>query len=189
MGCPMRSKSYALVCLAFFLFASSRANAQEFAAAIGQVAIGRCHMDDCSFFVIEDSKPVGSTKEGTLFAIAAKSWESECRGRGGKDERERDTAAIKAGRHGPFVTFVFCSKTNPIEFFYRDSKWLADTLRPGDAEAMSGAEEYAYVFLCRLSSPIGLAIASRGIRRPTTRQGNLGPICNLWTYSVRWCVA
>jgi hypothetical protein len=142
----MRSKSYAVVCLAFFLFASSRANAQEFAAAIGQVAIGRCHMEDCTFFVIEDSKPVGSTSEGTLFAVAAKSWEREYRGRGGQDEHERDIAPIKAGRRASLVTFVFCSKTKPIEFSYRESKWVAEALRPGDAAAMSGAEEYAYVF-------------------------------------------
>jgi hypothetical protein len=141
----MRYKSHILVILAF-LFVPSRGIAQEFAAAIGQVAIGRCHMNDCSFFVLEDSKPVGSSKEGTLFAISAKSWESEYRSRGSKDEHERDVAPIKAGRHGPFVTFVFCSKTKPIEFFYRDSKWVADALRPGDSAAMSSAEEYAYVF-------------------------------------------
>ena len=51
---------------------AARAAAQEFAPAIGQTGIGRCHMDVCSFFVIEDAKPVGSTKEGILFAIAVK---------------------------------------------------------------------------------------------------------------------
>jgi hypothetical protein len=133
-------------CLSYFLFLFPEANAQEFAAAIDQVAIGRCHMDECSLFVIEDSKPVGSTKEGTLFALAAKSWENEYKARGGKDERERDIAPMKAGKHGTFVTFVFCSKTKPVEFVYRESKWIAHALRPGDDAAMSAAEEYAYVF-------------------------------------------
>jgi hypothetical protein len=142
----MRFYHFASACLSYFLIAGSHASAQEFEAAIGQVAIGRCHADACNFFVIEDSKPVGSTKEGDLFALAAKGWENEYKAHGGNEVREHDKTPSRAGKHGTFVAFVFCSKTKPIEFFYRDGKWNADILRPGDDAAISAAEEYSYVF-------------------------------------------
>ncbi len=108
--------------------------------------MGRCHMDVCNFFVIEDSKPVGSTKVGTLFALAAKSWENEYKARGENDDHEYDRPPVKTGKPETGVSFVFCSKTKPIEFFFSGGKWNSDALRPGDDAAMSGAEEYAYVF-------------------------------------------
>jgi hypothetical protein len=44
------------------------------------------------------------------------------------------------------VTFVFCSRTRPTEFAFRENKWNADLLRPGDEAATNGGEENNYVF-------------------------------------------
>jgi hypothetical protein len=145
-GAAMRSDRFAIVCLTIVFLAPLHAHAEEYVAAVGQVAVGHCRADECSFFVIEDSKPVGSTSEGVLFAIAAKTWENEYRSRPGANDHERDRQAVKPGAHNPFVTFVFCSRTRPTEFVFRDNKWSADSLRPGDEPATNSAEEYAYVF-------------------------------------------
>ncbi len=132
--------------LSCFSLAAVRATAQEFAPAIGHTGMGRCHMDVCSFFVIEDAKPVGSTKEGTLFAVAAKQWENEYKARGDNDDHEYDRPPVKNGKPETAVNFVFCSKTKPVEFFFADGKWDSSPLRPGDDTVLSGAMEYAYMF-------------------------------------------
>jgi hypothetical protein len=91
----MRSDRLAIACFAIVLLSPLQARADEFSAAIGQVAVGHCRTDECSLFVIEDSKPVGSTGEGVLFAIAAKSWENEYRSRPGNNHHERERQAVK----------------------------------------------------------------------------------------------
>jgi hypothetical protein len=142
----MRPPLFALLFLSCFLFVSPEADAQEFVSVIGHSGMGRCHMDICTFFYISDSKPVGSTKEGTLFAIATQQWENEYKARGEGDDHEYDRAPVTMGKPTTVIAFVFCSKTRPVEFFYSEGKWSSNALRPGDESAVSGAAEYAYVF-------------------------------------------
>jgi hypothetical protein len=135
-----------LVCLSALALAPAQAGAEEFAAAIGQTGIFRCRMDVCAVFLIEDAKPVGSTKDGALFVLAAKTWVNEYKARGDSDEHEYDRPPVGTGEPEAFVTFVFCSKTKPVEFFFSDGKWMAQALRPGDAAAISVFVEHAYNF-------------------------------------------
>ena len=129
-----------------FCLQAQALRAQEFAPAIGRTGIGRCHMDTCSFFIIEDAKPVDSAKGGTLFAVATKGWQNEYKAQGDDDTHEYDRPPVKIGEPTVILSFVFCSKTRPIEFFYQGSRWASTRLRPGDERAMAGALEYAYVF-------------------------------------------
>lgn len=135
-----------LACLSFQALAPARADAQEFAAAIGHTGIYRCHMDTCGFFVIEDAKPVGSARGGTLFVFAAKTWSNEYRARGDNDVHEYDRPPVKTEGPVTFASFVFCSKTRPVEFSFSDGKWTGVALRPGDEDAMAGVVEGAYNF-------------------------------------------
>jgi hypothetical protein len=134
------------ILLSRLFLVAAPATAQEFAPAIGHTGIGRCHMDVCSLFAIEDAKPVGSTKEGALFVVAAKQWENAYKARGDNDDHEYDRPPVETGKPETAVSFVFCSKTKPVEFFFTDGKWSSSALRPGDEAAVSGAMEYAYVF-------------------------------------------
>jgi len=135
-------------CIMSFSLVAARAAAQEFAPAIGHTGIGRCHMDVCHFFVIEDAKPVGSTKEGTLFATASRQWANEYRMQDGYDR-----PPIKIGKPETDVSFVFCSKTKPVAFFFEDGamkttadRWTSFPLRPGDDNAVNGVNESVYMF-------------------------------------------
>jgi hypothetical protein len=41
----------------------------EFAAAIGTQGYGRCHMDECGFFVIDAAAPIATGKDAVLFVV------------------------------------------------------------------------------------------------------------------------
>jgi hypothetical protein len=146
---------------------STGARAQEFAAAVGHTGVGHCHMDTCSFFHIVDSKPVGSATNGTLYTVALQQWENEYRAKGENDDHEYDRAPITTGKPSISVSFVFCSKTRPLQFFFSEGKWDANSLRPGDEAAVSGAEEFAYVLYwaeCHeliTKDPVSAALATR----------------------------
>jgi hypothetical protein len=143
------------------------ARAQEFAAGVGHAGVGRCHMDVCGFFNIVDSKPVGSAANGTLYSVALQQWENEYKARGENDDHEYDRAPVKTGKPSITVSFVFCSKTRPLQFFFSEGKWEANSLRPGDEAAVSGAEEFAYVLYwaeCHdliTKDPVSAALATR----------------------------
>jgi hypothetical protein len=190
----MRPPLFALLLLSGFLFVSSEADAQEFAAAIGHPGAGRCHMDICTFFNIVDSKPVGSTKDGTLFAVAAQQWENGYKAHGENDDHEYDRAPVSSEKPTTAVSFVFCSKTRPVEFFYSEGKWSSNALRPGDESAVSGAEEYAYVFYwaaCHnviVKDAVSASLAARlGYRfkdQPAKDDGRSGAATNLQPLDV-----
>jgi hypothetical protein len=137
-----------VILLAILLLSNSAAYATgpEFAAAIGQQGFGRCHMDACNFFVIEAASPIGSAKDGTLFALAVRRWEAEYRP--SNDGHEYDRPPIRIEKPRWSTELVFCSKTRPVTFYYspEDNTWLSTNLRPGDDGSIYGAIEWAYQF-------------------------------------------
>lgn len=116
----------------------------EFVAAIGRQGYGRCHMDECGFFVIDASAPVGTNRNGTLFAISYRAWEASYRPT--DDEHEYDRKPISASKQENRISFVFCSKTEPANFDFSDGKWSETPLRPGDDDAVFGVNEFSYTF-------------------------------------------
>jgi hypothetical protein len=124
----------------------SQAGDLEFDAAIGKVGYGRCHMDGCGFFIIDAAVPIGSTKNGTLFAISDRTWSAEYRAHGDNDDHEYDRPPISVSKQSPGISMAFCSKTKPVLFSFFDNKWNSTQLRPGDEAAVYGATESAYQY-------------------------------------------
>ena len=146
---------------------TSAASAAEFDAAIGKTGFGRCHMDGCSFFIIDAAVPVGAGKDGTLFAISARVWSAEYRMHGDNDTHEYDRPPVSVGEKTPELSMVFCSKVRPVSFYYGEGKWHSADLRPGDESAVFGYNESAYQFYyaaCHhfiTRDPVSKAMATR----------------------------
>jgi hypothetical protein len=47
------------------------------AAQAAELFIGRCHMEICSWFSIEEKELIGTSSDGALFKVVTKSWESD----------------------------------------------------------------------------------------------------------------
>jgi hypothetical protein len=135
-----------LACLAIQVESPARAlpDKQEFAAAIGRQGYGRCHMDSCGFFIIDAAAPVGSGRRGTLFAVAYRGWGASYRHT--DDDQEYESKPINVSKPDSRLSLVFCSKTDPSEFYLVDGKWLETPIRPGDDQAIFGANESSYMF-------------------------------------------
>jgi hypothetical protein len=127
-----------------FLMLIHGALAAEFEAAIGKKGRGRCHMDSCDFFVLDQVLPVKSTARGTLYAIAFQSWSASYKNT--DDDKEYDRAPISVEKPAAKLNMIFCSKTKPVIFDYFDGAWHAGALRPGDESAVFGFNESAYIF-------------------------------------------
>ena len=126
--------------------ANTPVHAAEFAAAVGRTGYGRCHMDVCSFFIIDRAVAVGSTSSGTLYAISGRGWDATYKMRGENDQHEYDRPPVSISKPAPFIDMVFCSKAKPIFFGFYDGKWNAEQLRPGDPDAVFGYNESTYQF-------------------------------------------
>ena len=132
-----------------FLFAacalavSPFAQAAEFEAAVGRTGFGRCHMLECGFFVIDDVAPIGSGKDGKLFALSLRSWSNEYRDRQSGDPYSAPPKTTGKPEKSS-LTFVYCSKTRAAIFSYFDTGWQSTMLQIGKASAMSGASETAH---------------------------------------------
>jgi hypothetical protein len=126
--------------------ANTAVHAAEFAAAACRTSYGRCHMDVCSFFIIDCAVPVGSTSSGTLYAISGRGWDETYKMRGENDQHEYDRPPVSISKQAPFIDMVFCSKAKPIFFGFYDGIWNAEQLRPGDHDAVFGYNESTYQF-------------------------------------------
>jgi hypothetical protein len=132
------------LCAQIAIPAKAESSNLEFAAAIGRQGYGRCHMDGCGFFVIDASAPIGSSKNGALFAVSQRNWQASYRRT--EDEHEYDRKPISVSKPETMISLVFCSKTDPIVYDFFDGKWQGVRLRPGDADAVFGANESSYTF-------------------------------------------
>lgn len=114
--------------LSLFLILGS-AQGAEFASALGKQGYGRCHMDVCEFFIIDQSAPLGTSKVGTLFAISQRQWDATYKVRGDNDTHEYDRPPVTISEKKAALGLVFCSKTKPYIFSFFEDKWHSYPLR------------------------------------------------------------
>ena len=113
-------------------------------AVAAELHNGRCHMDYCSWFSIEEKDLVSSNPSGALFKVTTRGWSSH-HPNGSYNRRTRRTGGEST------ASFVFCSKDRPALIFQDESKWVAHTLAPGVQNAVYGYNESAYKqYLCGL---------------------------------------
>ena len=119
------------------------------AAQAAELFIGRCHMEICSWFSIEEKELLGTSSDGALFKVVTKWWESEHPG-GEYEQRARRTGGEQT------VSYFFCSKTRPALIWADDKgEWNASHLAPGSPLGPSGAAESAtrqYFVVCHAMS-------------------------------------
>jgi len=97
---------------------------------------GRCHMDRCSWFSIENRDIIGSNSNGALFKAEAKGWISHHPGGDYGKPRPRTGGEISTG-------YYFCSKTKPSVIWESDAgRWTVAVL---NVASPSGAEENAVI--------------------------------------------
>jgi hypothetical protein len=115
---------------------STVAFSAEYSASKGKLIVGRCHMDGCWWFSVENAEKMGESKAGELFAITMKTWSASC-------------PLGKCGRKsfdGAGTSFVFCSRKYPTwidgyEEYNDPNKWTFTPLGPGSRDAFSGVHE------------------------------------------------
>jgi hypothetical protein len=101
-----------------FLFAAALAGVAFDAASAAEMHRGRCSMNICSWYSIEDKNVAASSPGSTLYKVTLKTWTSKHRG-GAYDKK-----APRVG--GDDVSIYFkCSKTKPAVVESADGKWTA----------------------------------------------------------------
>ena len=126
----------------------------------GEVVQGRCHMDVCSWFRVEDRDTVQTNELGSLVRITLVTGESS---------HPNASYDLKTPiEWGPAASaYVFCSKAQPAVIFDNDGKWEAATLSPGHSEGVFGYNEFAYaeyLFVCHgltNADPADASVAAR----------------------------
>lgn len=110
-------------------------------ALAGELFQGRCHMDTCSWFSIEERDFVGTSPHGVLYKVRSRDWES-LHPNGSYDKR----TPRRGG--GESTNYVFCSKSKAAVMFpSKDQpKFEIVRLAPGNIEALAGAATYANVY-------------------------------------------
>jgi hypothetical protein len=125
-----------------------------------KVVQGRCHMDICSWFRVDDRDTVQTNPLGSLVRITLETGESSHPNASYnlKTPIEWSQAA---------TAYVFCSKAQPAVIFDNDGKWEAATLSPGHLEGVFGYNEFAYaeyLFVCHGLAGVDPADASIAAR-------------------------
>jgi hypothetical protein len=91
------------------------------AACAAELHRGRCHMDECGWYSVEQKDAVASNADSTLFKVTFKTWTSTHRG------AAYDKKAPRVGGD-PFSNYYMCSKTKPAVVESVDGKWTATFL-------------------------------------------------------------
>ena len=91
-------------------------------ATAGELFEGRCHMDVCSWYSVEEKDLVGTNAKGALFKVVIKGWTSQHpNGSYGEDPAHRRQSG---------VSYVFCSKSEPLVITGAENRWSALVLAP-----------------------------------------------------------
>jgi hypothetical protein len=117
---------------------ATEATDSDFKALIGKVLVGRCHMDVCWWFSIENSEHIGDSKKGELFKFSVKDWESN---------HPNCTYSIIRDRKltGTTDVYAFCSRTNPAIVSHSDTNaWSASLVFPDRNDTIFGVNEGVY---------------------------------------------
>lgn len=102
-----------------------------------EVIPGRCHMDMCSWFSIEEKDLVGTDRNGALFRVVTKFWQSQHPG-GSYDRR----TPRRGG--GTATSCALCSKTHPALLEAgTPGRWAVNELDLGPESVLPGAAETA----------------------------------------------
>lgn len=107
----------------------------------GELFMGRCHMNQCSWFSIEERDIIGTSVHGALFRVRSRDWQS-AHPNGAYEKRTPRTGGEES------TNYVFCSKRKPAVMFPngRDVKSQIIRLAPGNLDAIFGATEYANMY-------------------------------------------
>ena len=106
---------------------------------IGRRIQGRCHMDYCGWFSIENRNVAARAPDGVLYKVESRYWESK------HPEGSYDTPAPLKD-HGRGDWYAFCSLTRPATLFHDSAanNWVVSTLSPNDQGGIFGYNESAY---------------------------------------------
>lgn len=107
-------------------------------SVIGQRIIGRCHMDGCSWFQIDDRSLEGHSSNGILYRIEGQEWSSV------HPNGSYETPALLADE-GNSEWYAFCSLTNPSVVFKDGPEWRGITVSPSSPGVIFGYNESTYV--------------------------------------------
>ena len=102
-----------------------------------EVTPGRCHMDMCSWFSIEEKDLVGTDRDGALFRVVTKSWQSQHPG--GSYDRRTPRRGV-----GTATSYALCSKTHPALLDAGSAgRWVVNELDLGPESVPPGAARTA----------------------------------------------
>ena len=99
-------------------------------------------MDYCGLSMIQVSIPVAILRDGTLFAISGQAWGENYGPNLPREEYAHRPKSVDPKQ--PYLKMVFCSKVRTYMFGFYDGKWQTNALKPGDDDAISGADESSY---------------------------------------------
>jgi hypothetical protein len=111
------------------------------AARAAELHRGRCSMDICSWYSVEDKDAVASNAGSSLIKVTLKIWTSKHRG-GSYDKK-----APRAG--GDVISIYFrCSKTKPAVVESADGKWTAAFLNLHEPAGYQELAVMEYFVVC-----------------------------------------
>jgi len=146
------------------LAAGAALTASTFAATAAELHRGRCHMDMCTWYSVEEKEPAGSNAQATLFKVTLKIWTSRHRG-GNYDKKASRTG-------GEASTFYFnCSKAKPAIIESQDGKWMAAFLNLAEPAGFQELAVMEYFVVCHAfdvdkpSTRFGVAARKFGYRK------------------------
>jgi uncharacterized protein len=119
-------------------FAPAEDKATMSNSVIGQRIIGRCHMDGCSWFQIDNRSIEGRSANGILYRIQGHEWSSV---------HPNGSYEIPAPLtdEGNSEWYAFCSLTNPSVVFKDGQGWRGITISPSSPGVIYGYNESTYV--------------------------------------------
>jgi hypothetical protein len=124
--------------VALFLYALA---AQTEHVQAGELHRGRCHMEQCSWFSIEEKDLVGTSVHGALFKVRSRDWQSS-HPNGSYDRQSRRSGGDES------TNYVLCSKRKPAVIFPNSNEATSELIRlaPGNLDAIAGATEYVNMY-------------------------------------------
>ena len=115
-------------------------------ARAAEVYRGRCAMDVCAWFLIQEKNIVASDKNGALFRVTVQRFTTRR-----ANDRPPPRKAWESSDG-----YVLCSKTRPAVLFQSDGEWLAHILAPGQPNAYAGYNLTSHVQYFAVCHGVGL---------------------------------
>ena len=129
-----------------FLLAFALANLAAVPARAAEVHRGRCAIDVCAWFLIQEKNIVASDKNGALFRVTLQRFTTR---RANDRPPPRKAWEVSEG-------YVLCSKTRPAVLFQSGGEWLAHILAPAQPSAYAGYNLTSHVQYFAVCHGVGL---------------------------------